>query len=521
MGKIVLEDVEQAVFEQVMNLACGKQGLEAQGIGQVMMLASVADRFQVTEVETELEDVLLRNLSVGICADILLGSTVGGMTPVEKAAYRLALEKFEDVASSDAFMRIGEEALGSLLDDDDLVARSEEHIFESVLRWMKGGTEGLRGRGLLTKIRFPLMESKYLALKVYEQFPEEHFDWIEGLISEASRAKLIPATERTAIKLRLLGPKALVPRVSSGVRWARYVGGGERRLAGHAADAVSALAECQGVVYSGSYGGSILAWNRATLAPDGALAHGEAAVLCLREWGGLLISGHGDGRVRVWDVRTGRCDRVLEGHTGDVFALAVWGSSLVTASEDRSVRVWAMGPQTVWHCERALLGHANGVIALATWDGRAVSGSNDRTIRVWAVGTGRLEAALCEHADSVAALAVHADRLYSASRDRTIRMWRAGTWELLRTVRAYGGASTQYVYCLAVCGGQLVSGSADDETGDSDEDRPYEVRVWDLAALECRHTLAQPAGADVWWLLPLQAEVWGGVGAEVVVWGRD
>ncbi len=521
MGKIYLEDVDQAVFEQVLDLACGKPGLEAHGLGQVMMLASVADRFQVTEVESELEDVILRNLSVAICAEILLGSSVGGMTPVEKAAHRMALERFEEVASSDAFLRIGEEALGSLLDDDDLVARSEEHIFESVLRWMKGGGESLRGRGLLRKIRFPLMDGKYLALRVYDVFPEEHFDWIEGLISEASRVKLISVSERSAIKFRLLGPKALVPRVSSGVRWAHYVGGGERRLDGHTADAVSALAECQGAVYSGSYGGSIRAWNRATLAPERTLVNGEAAVLCLCEWEGLLISGHGDGRVRVWDVRTGRCDRVLEGHTGDVFALAVWGSSLVTASEDHTVNVWGMGPQTQWNCERTLLGHSNGVIALATWDGRAVSGSNDRTIRVWAVATGRLEAVLCEHTDSVAALAVHADRLYSASRDRTIRMWRAGTWDLLRTVEAYGGDSTQYVYCLAVCGGQLVSGSADDETGDSDEDRPYEVRVWDPAGLECKHTLPQPPGADVWWLIPSQAEVWGGVGAQVVVWGHD
>jgi WD40 repeat protein len=296
------------------------------------------------------------------------------------------------------------------------VASSEEQIFEALLRWMKKGDGGLRGRGLLSKVRFPLMEAKYLALRIYEAFPEDSLAWIEGLISEASRVKLIPAAERGALKLRHLGSKALVPRVCTGVQWGRYVNGGERRLDGHTADAVSALAECQGLVFSGSYGGCIRTWNRATLAAERVLVDGEAAVLCLREWEGLLISGHGDGRVRVWDVRTGQCDRVLEGHTGDVFAMVVCGARLLTASEDHTINVWRMGPQTQWQCERILLGHTNGVIALATWAGRAVSGSNDRTIRVWCPVTGTAEATLTDHTDSVAALVAHEDRLYRLGR---------------------------------------------------------------------------------------------------------
>jgi hypothetical protein len=477
IGIISLGDVERGAFQQVVSLACGVADLEARDLGHMMVLASVADRFQISEVETQLEDVILRNLSVGVCAEVLLASTVGGLTPVEKAAHRLALERFEDVAATEAFLRIGEDVLGSILDEDDLVASCEEHVFECLLRWMKGADGGqLRGRGLLSRIRFPLMDGKFLALKMYDVFPESHLDWIEGLISEASRVKLISASERAAVRFRLLGPKALVPRARCGVQWARYVGGGERRLDGHTADAVSAVAECQGRMFSGSYGGSIRSWNRTTLAAERVLVDGEAAVLCLREWGGLLISGHGDGRVRVWDVLSGRCDRVLDGHGGDVFALSVCGTRLLTGSEDQSINVWCMGAQTVWPCERTLVGHTNGVIALAAWGDCLVSGSNDRTIRVWAVESGRVEAVLCEHTDSVSALVVHGEWLFSASRDHTVRVWRAGPWELVHTVEVYGPGSTQYVYSLAVCGPHLLTGSADDESGDSDEDRPYEVR---------------------------------------------
>ena len=45
-----------------------------------------------------------------------------------------------------------------------------------------------------------------------------------------------------------------------------------------------------------------------------------------------------------------------------------------------------------------------------------------------------------------------------------------------------------------------------------------QVRVWDLATLECEHALKQPRGG-VWALVAVDGGGWGGVGAEVVVWG--
>ncbi len=82
-------------------------------------------------------------------------------------------------------------------------------------------------------------------------------------------------------------------------------------------------------------------------------------------------------------------------------------------------------------------------------------------------------------------------------------------------MEAYGGGGRQILYCLAVSGSKLVSGSADDYTA-----QHYEVRVWDLGTLECEHTLPQPAGAELLCLTAGCGAVWGGVGEEVVVWGR-
>ena len=181
--------------------------------------------------------------------------------------------------------------------------------------------------------------------------------------------------------------------------------------------------------------------------------------------------------------------------------------------------MWAMGAGASWACVRTLVGHAGPVLSLATWQGKVLSGSGDNSVRVWDMGTGAHDATLTGHEGSVCGLAVHGDRLLSASWDGTIREWALGTWAALRTVVAYEQEGRQYPCCLAVSGSKLISGSGDNR--DADEAERFEVRVWDLGTLECEHTLPQAAGAVVCCLAAAGCgAVWGGVGSEVVVWGR-
>jgi WD40 repeat protein len=239
-------------------------------------------------------------------------------------------------------------------------------------------------------------------------------------------------------------------------------------------------------------------------------------VYSLAAWEGHLISGHGSGAMRVWNVATGVCDWVLEGHMGTVRCLAVSGTGLVSGSDDRSVKVWAMGAGASWAWERTLVGHDRMVLSLATWQGKVLSGSADRSVRVWDIATGAHDATLIGHKGPVWGLAVHGDRLLSASWDGTIREWALGTWAAVRTVVAFAQIGLQYPQCLAVSGSKLISGSV----ADADLPERYEVRVRNLGTLECEHTLPQAAWAAVWCLAAGCGAVWGGVGSEVVVWGR-
>jgi WD40 repeat protein len=395
---------------------------------------------------------------------------------------------------------------------------------------MKAVPGQLRGRRLLHKIRFPQMDEECLA-DVAENFPPDHMDWIEGLVAEAVRARA--ALQAGApFEARLLDPRALARRVGEGVKWEEYLDGGEERLRGHGVG-VSALAECDGRICSGSDGGSIRIWNKATLKHERTLSilgpvdgdqvadeGDERIIRSLVVWNGRLISGDSSGNLRAWNVLTGECERVLYCHLGTINALAVCGERLVSGSADRLVKVWAAErADAPWACEHELRAHDGFVLVLAAWGSKVISGSDDRRILVWDAPTGGVDAQLVEHAGKVNALVVHRDQLLSASDDGTIRTWAVGTWAPLRTVDTWGageGSPQHLPMCMAVCGSRIVSGSWG---------RPYDhklaVRVWDLHTLEHLHTLHLRKGDWVNELLAVDGEVWAAVGRDVVVWGRS
>jgi WD40 repeat protein len=442
---------------------------------------------------------------------------------VEAAARGLALEQFEEVAGTEGFMRMGGGAVGILLDDDLLCVSSEEAALEalvSCMKWGVGSAGSLRGWGLLSKIRFCLFGANSLAVDVHQLFSAEYANWIDGHVLEALRVKAAGEGRGELIGRKFLGEKAHIVRARCGVRWERCGAGGERRLQGHTAR-VYALAECQGLMCSGSSDGSIRVWGGANLEHQRTLRDEEdpwTSVLSLAAWEGHLISGHESSMIRVWNVATGVCDQVLQGHSDWVRCLSVSGTRLVSGSDDYSVKVWAMGAGAAWPCERTLVGHDGWVCALATWKDKVLSGSEDASVRVWDMGTGAHDVTLTGHEDTVNGLAVHGNRLYSASSDGTIREWVVGTWAALRMVEAHDPEERQVSYCLAVSGSKLISGSM--YRGDADAAQQNEVRVWDLGTLECEHTLPQPSGSVVCCLAAGRGQVWGGVGNEVVVWGR-
>jgi hypothetical protein len=513
------------------------------GGGGVMGLGLMADRYQVDVVQVVVEEAVMRLLTVESCGTMLALSTGSGLLRVEGASRELARREFDDFARTEGFMKVGDEVLGSLLEDDELCTEREERVYEGVVRWIKGGEGGaVRGLGLLRKVRFPLMEEGYLAGLSREECGK--LAGLMELVEEAVGLQSVGREEWGRQRLRHLDDRSVVERCRLGVRWEEYVGGGgeeyvgggERRL--DVDRGVYSVAAYGVFVCGGLEDGRIQVWNSLTLEQDRTLTgHGDT-VWALLFVGGRLVSGSDDRCIRVWDVAAGRCEGVLEGHAERVTALASDAGRLLSGSLDGTVRVWTTGGgPSCWRCERALGGRGPGVWCVVGWGGGVACGCGDGGIRVWSSETWALERTLRGHTEGldVIGLAVSGRRLVSSGRDGTVRVWSTETWVCVQTAEAYPGWR-RYIRPLAVCGSALVGGAY---MADS---RWCEVRVWDLETLAPLHRLAvltvegDAGAADgdsgeesdggaarpavVWSLVCCGREVWAAVGTHVVLWGR-
>ena len=515
-----MEDVDGIAFSQVIDLWCGKDEVrEDIELDRMMLLASLAERFEIQDVVDALEDDVIELLDIDNCAELLRRSREMGLIRIEGAARKLALDCFESLADTEGFMGLDECTLSTLLQDDSLCAK-EEVIFERLVGWMKHGNEDLRGRDLLRHVRFGLMNHDY-KFKIFRNgiFPTTHADWIDDMLAEEKGRQQPEAAVAPDDPLR---SKAFEPRVGTGVVWDDV---DARTLPCDSWD-IRALVECGGRVCSGGGDGVIRVWNTASLEQEVTMELNGAddGVNCLATWEGRLISGHNDGRIRVWDVATGACERELEGHShrlfglcGSVYALATAGARLLSGALDRKVKVWRMAAEAEeWPLELTLL-HSDCVRAVAAWGGKAICGTDGGEVRVWDLATGACDAAVAGHPGGVCALLVHGRRLLSAGRDGAVQARAAGTWRLLDEV---GPSGREYPRCLAVCGPRLVSGWGElDGDGEPCEGEGT-LDVWDLARLDQEHAL--PLEGEVKCLLALAGgrEVWAGVGRDVVVWGR-
>jgi hypothetical protein len=542
--RVVLEDVDWKAFRAVLDIWCGKDGHGDKALGDVMTMASVADRLHMLEVLTALEDAIICEMGVGTSAELLMGSRRLGLKRVEEAAWRMVVSRFREVSGTTGFSELDEETVGRVLEAEDLGVKEEEEAFEGLLQWMKRG-EGLelRGRKLLANIRFGVMKQDYLASKAREMLPGVYRDWIEGLVVDALRVRHALRT-KVPVELGQLGAKALTRRRGIGVDWGLYSTVGGRILEGHSAD-VLALAECSGRMCSGSLDGSIRLWSMETLQEERVITvpsddGNRDSVTTLAVWEGELISGHGSGKIKVWDVASGERLRMLEGHDDPVSALCVCGSRLVSGSASDSIKVWRIGSGLEWQCERTLAreGRTGGVTALVAFGDKLISCSRDQPIMigptehkpydyfcVWDLETGRLDGAPIQHGSSHCAsraLLVDGGRLYSASQTGLITVWDLGTWaevtivaaSLVATLRPSLAANMhslgnlgleldtdssrlyKYPGCLSMSGSKLISGSIAGVAGPCKDTR-YEVRVWDTATMSCEHVVLEAAGAQV------------------------
>ena len=140
-NKLNIQDVDGTEFVKAMDMRCGKLDDAEIALDEARELASIADWFQMAEVAAALDETVAIHLSMctDLCCDVLSWSGQVGLRHSEQAARQLGTERFNELAQTEGFMRMSEEALGHLLGDDDLAARNEEAVWEALANWRMAG----------------------------------------------------------------------------------------------------------------------------------------------------------------------------------------------------------------------------------------------------------------------------------------------------------------------------------------------------------------------------------------------
>ena len=277
--QLALDESEARLFSKLVALGSGASVRMEGGLREAVGLGLMADRYQVEVVQDAVEDAVMRLVTVESCGRVLEWSSGSGLVRVERASREVALRSFDAFAATVGFMEVGEEVLGSLLDDDGLVTEREERVLEAVVRWMQGGDGGgRRSAGLVGKVRFPLMEASYLADLSSKGWGKDV--GLDGLLSDAISLLAQPLNVGGGQGLGYLDGRATVARC--GVRWEEYVRGGERKL--DAGRAVFSLAADGDRLCAGLSIGSIGVWSRSTLelkrTLTGHIVHRKGAGVC-------------------------------------------------------------------------------------------------------------------------------------------------------------------------------------------------------------------------------------------------
>ena len=156
---ITIPDVTAEAFEHVLEFIYTQTcSLPLDSLQPVL---EAACRMQCAELQQAAEAALIDHLSPTTCLDAWDFADHYSLTPLTAAAKKIALESFEQVATSSGFSQLPPTRLDELLEDDALGVQKEETTLSTLEAWFQAQpsppdqdvTERLLGR-----IRFPLME---------------------------------------------------------------------------------------------------------------------------------------------------------------------------------------------------------------------------------------------------------------------------------------------------------------------------------------------------------------------------
>ena len=203
-------------------------------------------------------------------------------------------------------------------------------------------------------------------------------------------------------------------------------------------------------------------------------------------------TGCAQGEIILWNVATGQpLGAPILGHTSGVNSVAFSpdGRMLASGGGDNAIILWNVA--TRQPIESPLTGHTRPVVGVAfSPDGKMLaSGSFDNNVIVWNVATRKpVGAPLVAYAAVVRSVAFSPDgHTLASSSDKALVLWNVATAQALGETLA--GHVNQVSSVAFSPDGRLLASSGCNGTEATQQCKPGEVRLWDVAS---RQPLGQP-----------------------------
>jgi len=165
-NEVVLKDFDAdtlAVLLEFMYTA--KITITEDNAQDVLMGANLMLLYDVREAAGEVLGKLIDHHN---CLVIRSLASVFSCRDVEARAQNFILERFEIVSQTDEFLKLAAKEVKKFLSMDDIIVKSEESIFECILRWIRVDEENRRTHfdDLIETVRFPLVTEHYLQSEI-------------------------------------------------------------------------------------------------------------------------------------------------------------------------------------------------------------------------------------------------------------------------------------------------------------------------------------------------------------------
>ncbi|XP_028303445.1 kelch repeat and BTB domain-containing protein 8 [Gouania willdenowi] len=132
----------------------------------VQALFTAASIFQIPALQDQCAQFMISRLDPQNCIGVFMFADAYGHQELKERSQDYIRKKFLCVSTEQEFLQMTKEQLVSILNNDDLNVEKEEHVYESIVRWLEHdlpGREGHLAEVFSQCVRLPLLEEAFFS----------------------------------------------------------------------------------------------------------------------------------------------------------------------------------------------------------------------------------------------------------------------------------------------------------------------------------------------------------------------